>query len=146
MDAESLRRFLLTLPHVVETVQWGNNLVFWVGDKAIGGKMFALINLDNDGKALVSYAAGAEHYAELLEIDGLVPAPYMARIYWIAAERWDVFRKTQWQEELQAARDLTYAKLPPKVVKVLALPPAQLKRLVADRRTVLAAKKDSSPV
>ena len=46
MDADRLRAYLLTLPHVVETMQWGANLVFWVGDKAIGGKMFALINLD----------------------------------------------------------------------------------------------------
>ena len=43
---DDLSAFLLTLPHTVETRQWGNNLVFWVGDKAIGGKMFALINLD----------------------------------------------------------------------------------------------------
>ena len=41
MDSESARAFLLRLPHVEETLQWGNNLVFWVGDKAIGGKMFA---------------------------------------------------------------------------------------------------------
>ena len=35
MDSERLRAYLLTLPHVVETMQWGANLVFWVGDKAI---------------------------------------------------------------------------------------------------------------
>ncbi len=45
MDAERVRAFLLTLPHVAETLQWGDNLVFWVGDKSIGGKMFALVNL-----------------------------------------------------------------------------------------------------
>ena len=48
MDAERLREYVLSLPHVVETMQWGANLVFWVGDKAIGGKMFALANLDED--------------------------------------------------------------------------------------------------
>ena len=48
MDAERVREFLLQLPHVVETMQWGANLVFWVGDKAIGGKMFAVLNLDDD--------------------------------------------------------------------------------------------------
>jgi hypothetical protein len=37
MDVERLREYLLRLPHVVETMQWGANLVFWVGDKAIGG-------------------------------------------------------------------------------------------------------------
>ena len=45
MNVELLRAFLLSLPHVEETMQWGDNLVFWVGDKAIGGKMFALANL-----------------------------------------------------------------------------------------------------
>jgi predicted DNA-binding protein (MmcQ/YjbR family) len=45
MTAERLRAYILTLPHVVETMQWGANLVFWAGGKAIGGKMFALINL-----------------------------------------------------------------------------------------------------
>jgi predicted DNA-binding protein (MmcQ/YjbR family) len=45
MDAESTRAFLLKLPFVEETLQWGNNLVFWVSDKAVGGKMFALIDL-----------------------------------------------------------------------------------------------------
>ena len=46
MNADLARSFLLTLPHAVETLQWGETLVFWVGDKAIGGKMFALIALD----------------------------------------------------------------------------------------------------
>jgi predicted DNA-binding protein (MmcQ/YjbR family) len=131
------------LPHVLETEQWGYNLVFWVGDKAIGGKMFALINLDGDGKAIASWAAGAERFAELAEIDGLIPAPYMARIFWIAAERWNVFRNAEWQQQLRAAHALTFAKLPPKVQKTLALPPKELKRLVAERTAILAAKKKS---
>ncbi len=57
MDAEIVRAYLLTLPFVEETMQWGANLVFWVGDKSIGGKMFALVNLDGDGKAVLSFAA-----------------------------------------------------------------------------------------
>jgi len=141
MDAEQARAFLLSLPHVLETEQWGHNLVFWVGDKAIGGKMFALINLDGDGKAIASWAAGAERFAELAEIDGLIPAPYMARIFWIAAERWNVFRNSEWQQELRAAHALTFAKLPAKVRTALALPPKELKRLVAERTAFLAAKK-----
>jgi predicted DNA-binding protein (MmcQ/YjbR family) len=140
MDAEGIRTFLLKLPHVVETMQWGANLVFWVGDKAIGGKMFVLVNLDGDGRAVISYAAGEERYAELLEIDDLFPAPYMARIYWVAAERWSVFRTAEWEEQLRVAYDLTLAKLPPKVRMALALPAAKQKRLIAERRKLLAAK------
>ncbi|WP_348268091.1 MmcQ/YjbR family DNA-binding protein [Edaphobacter paludis] len=145
MDAERIRAFLLKLPHVVETMQWGANLVFWTGDKAIGGKMFALVNLDGDGRAVISYSAGAERYAELLEIDGIFPAPYMARIYWVAAERWSVFRNPEWEQQLRSAYDLTLAKLPPKTRATLALPKAKQKQLIAERRKLLAARSTTSP-
>jgi predicted DNA-binding protein (MmcQ/YjbR family) len=149
MDAERLRAYLLTLPHVVETMQWGANLVFWTGDKAIGGKMFALINLDDPHPShqqpgnqplVISYAAGPTRYPELLEVEGLVPAPYMARIYWVAAERWDVFATAEWQRELRAAYDLTLAKLPKKVLATLTLPATRQKALIVARRKLLAAK------
>jgi predicted DNA-binding protein (MmcQ/YjbR family) len=140
VDAELIRAYLLTLPHAVETMQWGANLVFWVGDKTIGGKMFALVNLDDDGKALISYAAGPERYAELLETEGIIPAPYMARIFWVAVERWNVFRTPEWEQELRAAHTLTFNKLPPRTRAILALPATQQKRLIADRKKLLAAK------
>ena len=63
MDAETLRAFLLALPDVCETMQWGDNLVYWVGDKAIGGKMFALVSLLPDHGAVISFAAGPERFA-----------------------------------------------------------------------------------
>src|SRR2546422_11637089 len=96
MDAERIRGFLLGLPHVVETRQWGNNLVFWVGDKAIGGKMFALINLDHPGPRLARsdfmFAVHPDRFHELLETEGIIPAPYLARAHWIALERLDAIR------------------------------------------------------
>jgi predicted DNA-binding protein (MmcQ/YjbR family) len=148
MDVERLRSFLLSLPHVVETMQWGANLVFWTGDKAIGGKMFALINLDENQlqsatykqQPLLSYSAGPIRYTELLELEGIVPAPYMARIYWVAVERWDIFTTAEWHRELRAAYDLTLAKLPKKVLTTLALPTAKQKALIATRRKLIAAK------
>jgi len=136
MNAESAREFLLKLPHVVETEQWGG-LVFWVGDKAVGGKMFVMMNLDA-GEMPVFYPAGPERMASLLELEGIVPAPYMARIHWVAAERWSVFRSAEWESELQAAHAITYEKLPPRVKATLALPKAELKRTVEARRALLA--------
>jgi predicted DNA-binding protein (MmcQ/YjbR family) len=140
MDAERIRAYILTLPHAVETMQWGANLVFWVGDKAIGGKMFALVNLDGDGMAVISYAAGPERYSELLESEGVIPAPYMARIFWVAVERWNVFRNPEWEQELRAAHTLTFNKLPSRTRATLAMPANQQKRLIAERRKLLAAK------
>jgi len=145
MDAERARAFLLSLPHVEETQQWGDNLVFWVGDKAVGGKMFALLNLDAGDldagdHGVVSYAAGPERFAELLELEGMKPAPYMARIFWVAAERWSTLRDAQWQQEWRAAHELTLAKLTKRTREVLALPQRERKKIVSDRRKLLAAK------
>jgi predicted DNA-binding protein (MmcQ/YjbR family) len=102
-------------------MQWGANLVYWVGDKAIGGKMFALVNLDGDGKGVLSFAAGAERYAELVEREGVFPAPYLARAHWVAIEHWGVFRRGELEELLESGRCLVYGKLPKRTREVLAL-------------------------
>ena len=140
MDAESTRAFLLNLPLVKETLQWGNNLVFWVGDKAIGGKMFAVIDLDGDGRAVMSFAAGPEGAAELLEIDGIFPAPYLARAHWVALERWDVLRKSELEARLRSAREIIEAKLPKRTRDVLAMPTTAQRRLVAAHKKKLARR------
>ncbi|MHB1674589.1 MAG: MmcQ/YjbR family DNA-binding protein [Acidobacteriaceae bacterium] len=141
MDAEQVREFLLKLPHVEETMQWGANLVFWVGDKVVGGKMFALANLDEDGQGVISFHAGPERYPDLLEIDGVIPAPYMARIFWVALTRWDAIPSRELLPLLAQARDLVYAKLPKRTKDVLAMPPKARKKLIAERRKLLAGKK-----
>ena len=140
MDSESARAFLLRLPLVEETLQWGNNLVFWVGDKAIGGKMFALLNLDADSSGVLSFAAGPEGAAELLEIDGILPAPYLARAHWVAMERWNALRTGELEARLRAARDLVEAKLPKRTRDVLAMPIGERRKLIAARKKDLAKR------
>jgi predicted DNA-binding protein (MmcQ/YjbR family) len=115
MDAERARQFLLSLPHVRETMQWGDNLVFWVGDKTAGGRMFALVNLSADAHGAVSFAAGPERFAELVEQEGFKRAPYLARAHWVATERWDVARDREWQDLLGAAHVIVLAKLSKRV-------------------------------
>ena len=134
MDAERIRTLLLKLPHVTETMQWGANLVFWVGDKAIGGKMFAVVDLDGKGGPLMSYAAGPERFAELVEQEGIVPAPYLARAHWVAVERWDIFRANEWMRELEAAHAIVHAKLPKRTRDVLAMPAKERKLIISQRK------------
>jgi predicted DNA-binding protein (MmcQ/YjbR family) len=146
MDAERIRTYLLTLPHVVETRQWGNNLVFWVADKAIGGRMFAVLDLD-DPKAdptgprpVFSFATHPDRFHELLEIEGIIPAPYLARAHWVALQHWNVLRKPDLEDLLRAAHAVVHDRLPKRTRDVLTMPPAQRKRLITDRRKLLAAK------
>ena len=140
MDAERVREYLLSLPDVVETMQWGDNLVFWVGDKHIGGKMFALVNLSGGDHGVISFAAGAERFAELVERDGLRPAPYFARIFWVNALRWGSLRDGEWKEELAAAREIVDAGLSKKVKAAIALPVKERAKLIAEAKKVRAAK------
>ncbi len=98
--------------------------------------MFAMLKLEQDSsrQRVISYPAGPERFAELLEIDGIFPAPYLARIHWVAAERWSVFRPAEWEQQLQAAYDLTLAKLPARTRSGLALPRSKQRLLIAERR------------
>jgi len=126
-------------------MQWGDNLVFWVGDKAIGGKMFALVNLEESApggkqQCVISYSTRPERYTELLEQEGITPAPYFARIHWVAMERWDVLRDSEWLDELRTAHSITLGKLPKRTLAVLAMPARERGRYIAARRNALAAK------
>jgi predicted DNA-binding protein (MmcQ/YjbR family) len=120
MDTESLRRFLLALPHVEETMQW-EALVFWVGDKTIGGKMFALANLDVGDGPVLSFAAEPERFAELVEVEGIIPAPYLARAHWVALEHWRVLRSSEMEALLVAAHERVFSRLPARTRAVLAV-------------------------
>jgi predicted DNA-binding protein (MmcQ/YjbR family) len=116
MTAEQARSFLLSLPHVVETAsntaRWGDKLVFRVGDQAAGGKMFSQSDLEEDGRAILSFATDPERFDELIGRDGIVPAPYRARLHWIALMRWDAIRDPELKDLLRRAGEITFAKLP----------------------------------
>jgi predicted DNA-binding protein (MmcQ/YjbR family) len=140
MDAERVREYMLQLPHVVETMQWGANLVFWVGDRAIGGKMFAVLNLDDDHQGMLSFAAGPERYAELLETEGVFPAPYLGRAHWVAVRHWGVLRSSELEDLLKFGHGLVYARLPKKTRDVLAMPAGAQRKLLKERKKLPAAR------
>jgi hypothetical protein len=98
---------------------------------------------------VLSFAAGPEKFAELLETEGIIPAPYMARAHWVAMERWDALRTSDLKPLLAAARDLVYAKLPKRTRDALALPPAEFRKLLTERKKLLASgagsEKKSTP-
>ena len=109
MDAESVRKFCLSLPHVTEDVQWESDLLF-----RIGNKMFAVLALDAASDHRMSFKCTPEVFAELTERDGIVPAPYVARYHWVALERFDALPERELKELLRNAYRLILEKLPRK--------------------------------
>jgi len=117
MDAESVRKFCLSLPHVTEDVQWENDLLF-----RIGNKMFAVVALDAATDHRMSFKCTPEVFAELTERAGIVPAPYVARYHWVALERFDALPERELKELLRNAYWLILEKLPRKSRAQLELP------------------------
>jgi len=68
MDNERIRDICLALPHVSETVNGGHHLVYWVGDRNIGGKMFAMTDLDGTGTGVLWFHCGAERSTSCLRL------------------------------------------------------------------------------
>ena len=140
MDNERIREFCLGLPHVTETLNWGHDLVFWVGDKVIGGKMFAAVDLNGASSEVLSFHCGEERFHELLEIEGIDPAAYSAKYFWVTVTRWDALRPKQFEDELLKAHALIFAKLPRRTQAILAMPEKERNEIVRRRRKLLTEK------
>ena len=140
MDNERIREICVKLPHVSETLNWGHHLVYWVGDRDIGGKMFAMTDLDGSGTGVFWFHCGAERFHELLEVEGIIASPYLAKVHWVTVERWDVLRPRQIEDELKRGYELIYAKLSPRTKKILLLPEKERVKVIRERKKVLKAK------
>ena len=105
MGVEWIRRHCLSFPHATEQVQWEDDLVF-----KIGGKMFAVTPLEPAGVCL-SFKCTPEEFAELTDLPGIIPAPYLARAQWIALEGEDALPRAEIKRLLRQSYDLVFAKL-----------------------------------
>lgn len=105
---ESVRQYCLSFPQATENVQWGNDLVF-----KVSGKIFAIVNLEPKGPWLC-FKCDPERFAELIEREGIRPAPYLARAKWVAVDR-NAMDLAEIKTLIRQSHDLICAKLPKKV-------------------------------
>jgi predicted DNA-binding protein (MmcQ/YjbR family) len=123
MNLVSLREYCLSLPHTTEGMQWGDHVLF-----RIGGKMYAITTVEVAAPTVLSFKCTPERFAELVERDGVIPAPYMARNHWVALERWDALDDREGREAVAASYELVRSQLPRKVVAALGGSSVQLTR------------------
>ena len=77
MTPAAIRSLCLSLPGATESIQWGDDRVF-----KVGGKMFAVIGAGIHADSM-SFKASDESFRLLSEMQGLEPAPYLARAKWV---------------------------------------------------------------
>ena len=109
MDIEKVRAYCLSFPNVTEDVQWENDLLF-----RIGNKMFAVVSLEASDHVL-SFKCTPEKFAELVEREGIVPAPYVARYHWVALENFAALKESELKTLLRNSYDMVLGKLPKKL-------------------------------
>jgi len=108
MDHTQLEQLCLNLKGTTTDVKWGNDFCYLVGDK-----MYCVTNLDRPMK--VSIKVLAEEFGELIEQDGIIPAPYMARNSWIFVEKANALTTAEWKYYVKQSYELVVAKLPKKI-------------------------------
>ena len=121
MNIDWIRQYCLSLPHTTETVQWGDDLVF-----KIAGKMYAVAALE-PGDHWLSFKCTPDDFARLIEQEGIIPAPYMARAQWVALQNWDAVTVAELKRLLRGSYDMVMAKLPKKKQAELAILPSKAK-------------------
>jgi predicted DNA-binding protein (MmcQ/YjbR family) len=102
---EVIRRMCRALPGSTEDVKWGADLVF-----SVGGKMFTVVCLDPPHT--VAFKCTPDAFAELVERDGIIPAPYLARAMWVQERAADVLERRELQGLIKASYELVVAGLP----------------------------------
>ncbi len=115
MRLDQLKQHALSLPHSTVVKQWGETLVF-----KIGGKMFLIVSLDGDLAERLSLKCSPEQLSGLLDRDGFIPAPYLARASWVCLEDPGAVSAGELQALVRNSYDLVRAKLPKKSQATLA--------------------------
>src|SRR5437868_15523299 len=107
---DSGRAFCLSLPHATEDVQREHELLFRIADKR-----FCVANMEPQlVPTKIAFKCTPEKFAELVEIEGIIPAPYMARNHWVAMVEMDALRQNDIKELIRKSYRLVFEKLPKK--------------------------------
>ncbi len=106
-----VRDFCLSLPHTTEKIQWVHNLLF-----CVGGRMYCVVNLEPGlSPTKIALKCTPEKFAELIEIEGIIPAPYMARNHWVAFTDMSALRQPEVRELIRDSYHLVISRLPKKL-------------------------------
>lgn len=111
---DPLIEFCRSLPGATEDVKWGHDLIFSVGDK-----MFAGFQLP-DGEPL-AFKVDPLVFSSLVGHDGIEPAPYMARHYWVSVTDRRKVPVATLADLLAESHRLVAQKLPKKKQQALGL-------------------------
>ncbi len=130
MTIDTVREICRALSGTTEDIKWEQDLVF-----SIGGKMYAVVCLEPPHT--VAFKCTPEQFAELVERDGIIPAPYLARAMWVQEQGvGEALERRELAALLRTSYELVQSKLPKrKRPKAAVGPRGGRRRRPAEART-----------
>jgi predicted DNA-binding protein (MmcQ/YjbR family) len=116
MRYADVERHCLSLPGATMNIQWGVDRVF-----KVGGKMFAVMGPPEARPNTLSFKASDDSFHILTQLDGVVPAPYLARAHWVMLENLRALKDAEIKGYLTRAHALVAAGLPKKTRATLGI-------------------------
>jgi predicted DNA-binding protein (MmcQ/YjbR family) len=117
MTNKDLRAFIAALPGAALSIQWGSDHVY-----KIGGKMFAVMDPPDGKSRSLSFKASDESFEILTRLDGVIPAPYLARAKWVQLDKPQRLPAKELRAYLTRAHALVASSLPKKKQREMGLP------------------------
>ncbi len=114
MTIEGLQTICNNFAGVTTDIKWEDHLCF-----NVGGKMFLVTSPDSVPHT-ASFKAADEDFEELIQREGFIPAPYMARYKWVYVDDISRLNKKDWEKYLKLSYQLVHDKLSAKVRKEIA--------------------------
>ena len=106
MNVDEIRKYCLAFPEATENLQWGDDLCF-----KIRGKIFATVALTTVPQKLC-FKCTPETFAELIEREGIHPAPYVGRYNWVILDHVGALRRDELEDLIRQSYDMAEAKAP----------------------------------
>jgi len=122
-DVEWIRKLCLSFRDVTEDMPWGDDLCF-----KVRGKIFTGMVLSHGRFPRITLKCAPETFHELLEIEGIAPAPYVGRYKWVMLANSNVLPSSELEDLIRQSYELVAAKAPKKKAARKKTPRKQSKK------------------
>lgn len=114
MSIEQLDALCAKWPGAGRSIKWEVDLVW-----SVSGKMFAVMCTLGPERGRLSFKVDRERFLELTDQPGIVPAPYMARAFWISINEPDSFSESELAVHVRNSYEIVRDALPKKAREAL---------------------------
>ena len=116
MNLTAIKKYCLALPGTTADIKWSIDHVY-----SIGGKMYCLACEHETQGAYVCFKVEDERFLELTDREGIIPAPYLARVKWVQVKALSKVSDAEMKALIKRAYELVGMKLTKKARAELGL-------------------------